>query len=623
APEGDTLAEGRQAPFDAVSEISPRVKLARKIANSERTWMARGDIVGDGNQRHAVKPGDILILVRQRGSLFEAIIRALKNAEIAVAGADRLVLTDHIAIMDLLVLADSLLLPEDNLALATVLKSPLFGFTDDDLFAIAWNRGPLSLRQSLLRKADNPRFREAAERLAQLEKRALRETPFAFYASLLGRGGGRKLILARLGHEAADPLDEFLNLAFDYETRETPSLQGFVAWLRTASAEVKRDMEITRDEVRVMTVHGAKGLEAPIVILADTTTPPAGPVQRQPKLLPLPAINVAPETPESLVWAARKDDDVAIVTQSRATARNAAENEYRRLLYVAMTRAADRLVVCGAIGVRDKPQGCWYDLVSDAIKPNAVEEPADDGEGCVWRFRKFSPEPDIARGIAREPERQAPAIPDWLKCDASAEPVQVRVVTPSATETAFANEAATTSVSRSLALARGRIVHRLLQSLPDIAPERRAHAARSHLSRAGSELSEADREHLVIQTLRVLTDVRFTPLFAPGSRAEVPIVGRIVEKGKLPIAVSGQVDRLAVTDGTVLIADYKTNRPVPRNLEETPEPYINQLAAYRAVLRKIYPAHTIRAALVWTDSPDLMEIPAVRLDRAWAALTSS
>ncbi len=222
--------------------------------------------------------GDILILVRQRGELFEAIIRALKRVEVQVAGADRLVLTEHIAVMDLMALAEALLLPQDDLALATVLRSPLFGFSDDDLFEIAYDRGRTPLRTILKRKAAEKKiFADAAARLDELAEAARRETPFAFYALLLGEGGARRRILARLGPEANDALDEFLNLALEYERRETPSLQGFLTWLRDARAEVKRDMEIARDEVRVMTVHGAKGLEAPVVILADTMTPPAGP----------------------------------------------------------------------------------------------------------------------------------------------------------------------------------------------------------------------------------------------------------------------------------------------------------------------------------------------------------
>src|SRR5262245_20206246 len=306
------------------------------------------------------RAGDVLVLVRQRGPLFEAIIRALKDLHVPVAGADRLVLTEHIAVMDLMVLADALLLPDDDLALATVLKSPLFGFDDEDLFELAWGRKG-SLHAALRAKApDKPHFADA---LAKLERFAgwAQQMPFAFYARVLGAEGGRKRFLARLGHEADDALDEFLNLALDYERRETPSLQGFVAWLRAAQTDVKRDMEITRDEVRVMTVHGAKGLEAPLVVLADTTTPPAGPPQRQPRVLALAASTA--HSPNCLVWAGAKVNDTAPVSAARERARHEAEDEYRRLLYVAMTRAIDRLVICGAEGERARPEdagGTWY-----------------------------------------------------------------------------------------------------------------------------------------------------------------------------------------------------------------------------------------------------------------------
>ena len=250
--------------------------------------------------------------MRQRGALFEAIIRALKQERVAVAGADRLVLTEHIAVMDLMALADALLLPQDDLALATVLRSPLFGFSRRrSVRESPGSARPHScVRWRSWRAQNSP---NAAAGSMNYARWARRETPFAFYARLLGAGGGRRRILARLGPEANDALDEFLNLALDYERRETPSLQGFVAWLRDARAEVKRDMEIARDEVRVMTVHGAKGLEAPIVILADTMTPPAGP--RPPRLLQLAG--------GATIWAGRKADDVPSVTRRarRASAR--------------------------------------------------------------------------------------------------------------------------------------------------------------------------------------------------------------------------------------------------------------------------------------------------------------
>jgi len=357
-PEKGAEIDGWDAPFDQVSETSPRVRLARRIARTVRRLVEARERVGI--EGRALRYGDVLVLVRQRGELFEAIIRALKNENVEVAGADRLMLTEHIAVMDLMVLADALLLPDDDLALATVLRSPLFGFSDDDLFALALDRGPLPLRTMLSRRAaETPLFAGAAAVLGKLAEIAKREAPFDFYAQVLGAGGGRRRFLARLGPEANDALDEFLNLALEYERRETPSLQGFLAWLRQARAEVKRDMEIARDEVRVMTVHGAKGLEAPLAILADTMTPPAGP--RQPRLLTL--------SGRAVVWAGKKADDSSAMASARQAVLAEARDEYRRLLYVAVTRAADRLIICGADGERKRPDGCWYDLVRDALDP--------------------------------------------------------------------------------------------------------------------------------------------------------------------------------------------------------------------------------------------------------------
>jgi ATP-dependent helicase/nuclease subunit A len=551
--------------------------------------------------------------------LFEAIIRALKDLHVPVAGADRLVLTEHIAVMDLMVLADALLLPDDDLALATVLKSPLFGFDDPDLFEIAWERKG-SLRAALRAKGQgNARFADAVGKLERMAEWA-HDMPFAFYARVLGAEGGRKRFLARLGHEADDALDEFLNLALDYERRETPSLQGFIAWLRTAQTDVKRDMEITRDEVRVMTVHGAKGLEAPIVVLADTTTPPAGPPQRQPRLLAL--AQATPHSPTCFVWAGVKASDTAPVSAARERARREAEDEYRRLLYVAMTRAIDRLVICGAEGERARPEGCWWNLVFAALKPPvSVEEPAHGGDGKVWRYRKTPPSAGITFA-ADAPAAPTPERPSWLDRDASAEPPPVRLVSPALAydEAAPMRTAADRSrIDRHKALARGTVVHRLLQSLPDIASATRAEAARRHLDRTAAEFSAEERETILEQTLSLLEDPRFAQLFLPGSRAEVAIVGRL-HGGAL--AVSGQVDRLAVTSDSVLIADYKTNRPAPRRLAEVPGAYVRQLALYRAVLAQLYPGKRIRAALVWTDVPDLMEISDASLDAALATVTS-
>ena len=249
------------------------------------------------------------------------------------------------------------------------------------------------MRAALHAKAADLEFIDVHARLARYGAWSA-ESPFAFYARVLGADKGRARFYARLGPEAADALDEFLEHALIYEREEAATLQGFVAWLRGGDTQVKRDMAIARDEVRVMTVHGAKGLEAPIVILADTTTVPKGP--REPRMLPLPVANAAPGTPDRLVWAGRKADDPELVATARAAAVREAEDEHRRLLYVGMTRAADRLVIAGSRGVNRIPPGCWYELVSDALKPAAVEETT--AEGAVWRWRKG---PEMVAGRAR------------------------------------------------------------------------------------------------------------------------------------------------------------------------------------------------------------------------------
>jgi ATP-dependent helicase/nuclease subunit A len=598
--------EGWDAPFDTVSETSPRVKLAKRIARVVRKTVDRG----------GARYGDVLVLVRQRGELFEAIIRALKNEGVEVAGADRLMLTEHIAVMDLMALADALLLPEDDLALATVLRSPLFGLSDDDLFAVAWDRGRSSLRDALNRRAaDEQKFAAAASRLDRLAQAARERTPFAFFAEILGPGGGRRDFLLRLGPEANDALDEFLNLAFEYERRQTPSLQGFLAWLREARAEVKRDMEIARDEVRVMTVHGAKGLEAPIVILADTMTLPAGP--RPPRLLTL--------ADGAVIWAGRKEDDVPAVAAARAVALKDAEDEYRRLLYVAMTRAADRLIICGADGIKTRPPSCWYNLVREALDPFLVEE-AEDGEK-VLRFRLSASVPKAEPAAAVE-SSEPPArhtLPPWLRQAASAHRPRPAPLSPSSAFDDEIGRIASTGASaadRQAALEKGRLVHRLMQSLPDIPPDRRREAAERYLAKAAANLTSERRTEIAGQVLAVLTDKNFAQIFAPGSRPEVSIVGRIPCAGGDPVLVSGQVDRLTIAGDAVLVADYKTDRNVPATLDEV-EPYVAQLALYRAVLARLYPGKAVRAALVFTEAPRLLELTAEAMDTALAKVLKS
>ena len=357
-----------------------------------------------------------------------------------------------------------------------------------------------------------------------------------------------------------------------------------------------------------MTVHGAKGLEAPIVILADTTTPPQG--FHPPRLLQLPVEGAVPP----LVWAVAKTQDVGMMAKAREAALDEARDEYRRLLYVAMTRAIERLIVCGVDGINKRPDGCWYDLARGALEEYCVTEQADDGSGEVQRYRKTAPEATAAIPPQQEALPFAAPLPDWLTRDAPGETRAAPIKPSGFVDDPAAAEILRPREARRRALQRGNIVHRLMQSLPDIPADRRADAARGYIARQKTDLTEAERSEIVTGVTGLLTDPQFAALFADGSRAEVPIVGRVGAQ-----IVNGVIDRLVVAPGAILIADYKTNRPAPRTLAETQErfqSYVKQLALYRAVLMRLYPGRTVRAALVWTDLPSLGEIPAGALDQA-------
>jgi len=615
--------EGWRAPFDGVALTSPEVKLARRIQAEIKSLVASGTMTGSTGARRPLRYGDMLVLVRRRGNAFDAVIQALKHANIPVAGADRLKLTEHIAIIDLMNLADALLLPQDDLALAVALKSPLFGLSDDDLFKLARDRKG-SLRAALTaRAAADGLLRDGLWRLEQCERRVVHETPFAFYAWLLGGDGGRARILQRLGHEANDALDEFLELALNYERKAPASLQGFMAWLRAADTEVKRDMEISRDEVRVMTVHGAKGLEASVVFLVDTTTSPSD-TQRL-KLINLPQGNAGPHAPGVVVWAGRKAEDPASVITARAAMISDTEDEYRRLLYVAMTRAADRLIVGGCLpgNMNTVRKLSWYDLITKGLERSDLQvQEFETPNGKVTRYTLAEETAASTGAAAAAPAAASIALPNWLLTPAQPEGSADSALRPSdpAERDSHPIRSGDSIAQRTRALQRGTLTHRLLQSLPDIAAANRRDAALAYLARNADGWSIDEQRALAESALTLIADARFAAVFAPGSRAEVSIVGRLERPNRRPALVSGQIDRLVVTDHEVLIVDFKTNHAPPAQAAEAPKGYVRQLALYRAVLGRLYPQQPVRAALLWTETAEFMEISAPALDAELAAV---
>ena len=212
-------------------------------------------------------------------------------------------------------------------------------------------------------------------------------------------------------------------------------------------------------------------------------------------------------------------------------------------------------------------------------------------------------------------------LPSWLNALAPPQPVVDIHLRPSepGEDQGRRFRAGESAQARADALRRGTLVHRLLQSLPDIASERRREAALKYLARNAADWNEATRRALAERLLALIGDARFAPVFATGSRAEISIVGRLERPGRLPVLVSGQIDRLVVTADEVFIVDFKTNHAPPIRLDEVPRVYVRQLALYRAVLAKLYPQRGIRAALLWTESTELMEISAPALDAELAS----
>jgi len=605
---------------------APADRVAARIAGTIRGWLDGGEELVA--KRRAVTPGDILILVPRRGNFTRAMIRELKARGIPVAGADRMVLTEQLGVMDLMALGDFLLLTEDDLSLATVLKSPLFGFDDDDLFRIAWQRKGSLWRALREHGGTNPRFAAAAERLSRWLGRADFEPPYEFFARLLeerdGAGTLRHRMIARLGAEAGDAIDEFLNLALDHERDAPPSLQGFLESVRVSAAEVKRDMEQGRDEVRVMTVYGAKGLEADIVFLPDTCSIPRG--QGGATLLDVPRKGAPPNAPDHIVWVPPGTMELTPVAEAKERRKTQDHHEYHRLLYVAMTRARDRLYVCGWEGARSRETGCWYDLISEGLKDHM--EALEDAEGrSVWRHESGGPGRDLPGAAAGESASPA-GLPDWALRPAAHE-APLALAAPSTlgadSEAAIAEQPVLSpdKLTDNARFLRGNLVHDLLQHLPALAADDWETRARAYVEARGTDLDPQVRDEVVDETLAILRDPQFAPLFGPESLPEVPLAARIdrAPVRGAPLEIAGRIDRLAVIDDAVLIVDYKTNRPPPETPEQVAPGYKRQLAAYAHAIRGLFPGKAVRAALLWTDGPRLMEIPEDQLAEAEAAIT--
>ena len=586
-------------PVDAPRSDHPRTVVAGRIASEIHRWIRSG--VRIESEDRPVTPGDILILVKRRGSIAGELVAALKRAGVPVAGADRLDIIEHIAVQDCLALARFALLPEDDLSLAEVLKSPLCGLDDDALFRLAHGRTGTLWASLEAAAADYP---DAHGCLRAARDAAGQVPPFEFFARVL-ETGGRKRLLARLGMEAADPLDEFLSLALAYEDVTHPSLQGFLAWLE-AGAELKRENR-AGGEVRVMTVHGAKGLEAPIVILPDTTGDPNG----KRKIGENPLLH-----PQGPLFPATKAEDVDATASVRQHEASEVEAEDARLLYVALTRARDRLVVCGWDTKRGRGTTCWYERVAAAMDALGAEPLALpwDAEGRILAAPQTVP-PGVAR---RDSEASPPPLmpPAALLAPLPKEAAPAPAIAPSRLQRLEDDDAgAALSPHHKRRLERGILIHALVEALPALPPGERLAAAERLLAVRAPRLTPEARAALAGETIDLLHAPELARLFGPESLAEAPIAGRVPALGP-DARVEGRIDRLLVTAEEVIAADIKTRRPAPLSPEETPAALVAQMALYRAVLEQAFPGRRITCLLLWTDGPRAMTLPGPLLDAA-------
>ncbi len=631
APDVTIKEEDWTAPFDATPESAPAAILARRIAHAIGDLVGKETIVEKSKER-LIEAGDILVLVRKRDAFVNALTRALKRRDnIPVAGADRLRLTSHIAVQDLVALGRFLLLPEDDLSLAALMKSPLLDLTEDDIFAVAALRGEGESVWAHMQKfaADgNPRLAAAVGRLTLFLDEQSVLPVHDFYARLLGSHGGRRQFLARLGTEVSDILDEFLTFTLDHENSGLPGLQSFISTLEMEAPEVKREQDKGRNEVRIMTVHASKGLEAPIVFLVDGGSK-AFTHTHMPKLRLLEQRKDEPPMP---VWVPLGDLGNSLTQGDAARIQLLAEEEYRRLLYVAMTRAADRLVVCGYRGVRANTD-TWHAMISAAMTDShphvsaaTFSGPDGNWSGIRWRV------PRIDRSFERTQRAEPAATRDVLPLDLGKPlPPQrhlPRPLSPSGAGTIIDEEADDLLVVSPLfgdsgkvdrSLQKGRLLHRMMQMLPEIAPAERAEAAERYTERAARFWPVAERRKLVDSVLKLLTEPELEQVFAAHAQAEVSIMGTLSLGGR-EYAVSGRVDRLAILPDRVVILDYKTNRVPPQTAESIPFAHRAQLAIYRDILSPLYPGKRVDCVLVYTENGSVHTLAPAALASALAQL---
>jgi ATP-dependent helicase/nuclease subunit A len=583
--------------------------LAEKIAEQVHRWVGGTEpfVLAKGTSRHATA-GDIMVLVRQRKELAAQIVAKLHARGVPVAGVDRLRLGAPLAVKDVLAALRFAAQPLDDLSLANLLASPLGGWTQDDLLTHVPRPDKIRLWDHLRRQGAPPFVVDAAERLKDLLRRADYQTPQALISWLLtGPWQGRARLVERLGAEANDPLDELLNAAFAYEAEHWPSLAGFIAWFDAGTGDLKRDSDSASGQVRVMTVHGSKGLQAPIVILADATGAPgdAGdlaleddPLQLKPdrkRMVPLPPLG--------------KDEKKGRIAEAEEARKRAALQEHWRLLYVAITRAEEALFIGGSLNKNESKKGephedSWYARLAPLFEGAELSDP-------VWSWRKEwgeRAEPLVPEDGGQGEAVEEFALPHWVTTPIGPEPRPPRPLAPSSAGEDKGAEPPLPPEAARHAARRGSLIHALLERVPDVPLADRAGAARSWLARQAGDLPEALREEVLSAAMGVIDHPDFASIFSGQALAEVPLAATVDG-----VVVAGTADRLLIEDTRITVVDFKTTRRPPESAADVPLATLRQMAAYVAALEAIYPGREVRAGVLYTHAPVLYDLAPERL----------
>ncbi len=571
-------------------------ELAKRIAAQVQGWMEHGFALVKGTTRRA-GPGDVMVLVRKRAALAGLIVAQLHGAGVPVAGVDRLRLGAPLAVKDLVAALRFAAQPLDDLNLAALLVSPLVGWSQEQLLAHGWREGGALWPH--LRASSHPEVAAALGQLGTLLARADYEPVQALVHWLLvGPWDARRRLVGRLGAEAADPLDELLNAAHAYAAVATPSLVGFLNWFDAGEGELKREADGAAGLVRVMTVHGAKGLQAPIVILADATGNPDG---GRTRALELPDLAPGAEARRVPLPALRSDEKLGPVAVAEAAQALAEAQEHWRLLYVAMTRAEEALFITGALGVREKEPapGSWYARLAELWGPQDwLEDPL---WGARAELGALSPVPARA---PTSPRFDLAGAPGWLSRAVGDEPRPPRPLAPSSLGEDLSPDPPLAGGARAEGARRGTLIHALLERLPAVAQGARVAAAAAWLARQAADLDEGARAEIAAAAMATLDDPRWAELFGPDALAEVPIAATVGTR-----VVAGTIDRLLVGPRRIRLIDFKTTRRPPLGLAQVSNAYLRQMAAYALALEAAYPGRVVEAALLYTAAPRLIEIP--------------